>query len=119
MNARARAARRTIRDQIKNLPSRVEARRARTRPHSLTSHLISSGADPKTAATMAGSLHTVAKRLGLVPLKGRTERTASGSVKRERVVHRYSETQMALIMAAYKPRKVEYKMVADQFRQAA
>ena len=115
MKLSARIARRTIKARRISLPTRVEVRRTLVRPHSIASHLISSGISPSVAAGMAGSISSVAKRMGILPLVGRTRRTAAGSVRKERIVHRYNSAQAITLVAAYRPRKPEYKTAAQIF----
>lgn len=118
MNTRARTARKIIKSR-KNLPTRVQVRRSIVRPHSIASHLIRSGVSTETASGMAGSLSTVAKRLNLVPLAGRTRRTSSGRVRTEVRVNRYTDSQILVILGSYKPRKTEYKAARDLYLTAA
>ena len=93
--AKARAARAVLRD-----------RRRQNRRHSLASHAISAGESPETAKRVAGSLRTVAKRIGMVGKAGRTRRTVDGR-DRLRKVTRYTTAQFRTALAVYTPRKTE------------
>jgi hypothetical protein len=84
------------------------------RPRSLATHAIAAGVDRATAAGVASALRTVAKRLGIEPaLTARTRRTVKGGrASQTHQVYRYTRAQVAAIVAAYRPRKAEYKAAA-------
>lgn len=84
------------------------------RPRSLATHAIAAGVDRATAAGVASALRTVAKRLGIEPaLTARTRRTVKGGrASQTHKVYRYTREQVARLVAAYRPRKAEYKAAA-------
>jgi hypothetical protein len=62
------------------------------------------------AQGVASGLRTVAKRLGVEPVKvKRTHRTAQGRADRLHRVGHYSRAQVLTLAAAYRPRKPEYR----------
>lgn len=67
---------------------------------------MSAGESPVIAKRIAGSLRTVAKRIGLVGRESRTRRTVDGR-GRLRKVTRYSSAQFRVALAVYAPRKAE------------
>ncbi|MFF8716185.1 hypothetical protein ACF07T_32840 [Streptomyces sp. NPDC015184] len=95
-----RATRRTARAVLRD--------RARAnRPHSLASHVIARGETAETAKSIANGLRTAAKKLGLAGKEGRTRRTVDGRGRLRKVI-RYTATQFAAALAAYRPRKAAY-----------
>lgn len=78
---------------------------------SIATHLAFAGVeDAETIKGAANGLRSVAKRIGVEPVKvARTHRTADGRSPRLRKVNHYTPAQVARIAAAYKPRKAEYK----------
>lgn len=94
--AHRRAARAVLRDRTRA-----------NRPHSLASHIVARGETTETAKSIANGLRTAAKRLGLVGKAGRTRRTVDGRGRLRKVV-RYTATQFAAALAAYRPRKAAY-----------
>ena len=80
------------------------------RGRALATHAVAAGVDAGTAAGVAGGLRSVAKRLGMAPVKvDRTHRTTEGRSDRLRKVNHYSAAQVGILLRAYKPRKAEYK----------
>lgn len=81
------------------------------RGRSLATHLVAAGVvDPETVKGAANGLRSVAKRIGVEPVKvARTHRTADGRSPRLRKVNHYTAAQVAVIARSYKPRKQEYK----------
>jgi hypothetical protein len=115
-----RTARRTARRAQRRL---VAQRAAATRLHSslkrgrsLATHAIAAGVAPETAKGVAGGLRSVAKRLGVQPVKvARTHRDAD----RLRPSYRYTPAQVAQLRANYKPRKPEYRAAVELMALAA
>ncbi|WP_180989937.1 hypothetical protein [Streptomyces cahuitamycinicus] len=115
-------ARRALRDRIRaNRAASAErrtiakaARRVRTGPRSLATHIIATGADAATVKGVAKALQGVAKTARTNGLKGkraRIRRSFNGARNVVKTVYRYTREQIAQIAAAYKPRKAEYKAV--------
>lgn len=80
------------------------------RPRSLATVALAAGVAKDTAAGVANGLRSVAKRIGLTPAAtARTRRTvAGGRARKTRSVAHYTLTQIARLVAAYRPRKAEY-----------
>jgi hypothetical protein len=112
MNARARAARRTIRDRART--TRAARRIHRTGTASLTTHAIAAGLGPTQARTVASSLRRAAHKLGV---QGTTARVHAG--RRMRTTTRYTPSQVAAMAVVYRPRKAEYRAVAARLALAA
>lgn len=102
----------------KRRPTQLAAS-CKRRPRSITTHLLAAGFDTDTAAGAAGSMRSVAKRLGIKPVVARSRRTSQGWSRKVRNVFRYTRAQIAAIAAAYRPRKAEYKAVAARLALAA
>jgi hypothetical protein len=81
------------------------------RGRSLATHLAFAGVeDAETIKGAANGLRSVAKRIGVEPVKvARTHRTTDGRSPRLRRVNHYTAAQVAVIARSYKPRKAEYK----------
>jgi hypothetical protein len=107
-----RANRRTLRSILRTRAAgnRLTASCHR-RPRSLATVAIAAGVAKDAATGVANGLRTVAKRIGLTPAAtARTRRTvAGGRGCRTRSVTRWTLAQVARLVAAYKPRKAEYK----------
>lgn len=107
-----KAHRRTLRAALRQraAANRLQAS-VRRRPRSLTTITLAAGVDRLTASGTANGLRSVAKRLGLAPAQTtRTRRTIDGGRARcSRNVAHYTLAQVALLVAAYRPRKAEYK----------
>jgi hypothetical protein len=75
---------------------------------------VAAGVAKDTAGGIANGLRSVAKRLGLAPAAtARTRRTvAGGRARRTHTVTRWTLAQVARLVAAYRPRKPEYKAAA-------
>ncbi|MFC8408527.1 hypothetical protein ACFUG9_33930 [Streptomyces griseoincarnatus] len=107
-----RANRRALRAVVRQ---RAAANRltssCRRRPRSLATVAIAAGVAKDTAAGIANGLRSVAKRIGLAPAAtARTRRTvAGGRAHRTHAVARWTLAQVARLVAAYRPRKAEYK----------
>lgn len=112
MNKNARQARRTVRERA------AATRQARSlhRGRALVTHALAAGMDAETAKGVANGLRSVAKRLGVEPVKvTRTHRNAD----RTRTVHHYTAAQVARLRAAYRPRKEAYREALAAWSLAA
>ncbi|MFD5856118.1 hypothetical protein [Streptomyces chartreusis] len=87
------------------------ARRVRTGPRSLATHIIATGATRETVKGVVKALRTAAKNAGIKGRRARIRRTAQGFRRHAVTAYRYTRAQVAQIAAAYKPRKAEYKAV--------
>ncbi|MFE3139695.1 hypothetical protein [Streptomyces scopuliridis] len=87
------------------------ARRVHTGPRSLTTHIIATGAPLNVVAGAADALRTQARKAGVRGRAARIRRTLNGRARRVVTVYRYTAEQVALIVANYKPRKAEYKVI--------
>lgn len=106
MNANARTARRTVKQR--SAQTRLTA--SLNRGRSLATHLLAAGVDADTAKGVANGLRSVAKRLHLEPVRvTRTRRTLNGRDGHGHRVQHFTTTQVRLLVAAYKPRKAEYR----------
>ncbi|MCX4699549.1 hypothetical protein [Streptomyces sp. NBC_01373] len=110
-----RATRRTLRATLRRRAAgtRLTASCHR-RPRSLATVAIAAGVAKDSVTGVANGLRSVAKRIGLAPAAtARTRRTvAGGRGRRTRSVARWTLAQVARLVAAYKPRKPEYKVAA-------
>lgn len=80
------------------------------RGRSLATHAIAAGVDTEAAEGVANGLRTVAKRLGMEPVKVvRRHRTVRGTASRTRRTCHYTTAQVSALLRSYKPRKAEYK----------
>ncbi|GHA64258.1 hypothetical protein GCM10010330_16340 [Streptomyces tendae] len=107
-----RANRRTLRAVLRARSAETRlAASCRRRPRSLATVAIAAGVAKDAAAGVANGLRSVAKRLGVTPAAtARTRRTvAGGRAHRTHSVTRWTLAQVARLVAAYKPRKTEYK----------
>lgn len=103
MNARARAIRAEVRQRTRT--QRAASRIARRGGEgSLVTHLLAVGLSVKDARSAAGSMRTVAKRLGITGVEARTH--AAG---RMRTTHRYTPDEIAAICMAWKARKPAFR----------
>jgi hypothetical protein len=112
MNARARAARATIRTRTRI--QRAQSRIVRRGTASLTTHAIAAGLAPTEARAVAGSLRKAANRLGV---EGASYRTHAG--RRMRTATGYTPAQVVAIAAAYRPRKPAYLAAKTRLALAA
>lgn len=102
MNAKARAARQTI--KTRSAQTRLTA--SLNRGRSLATHLLAAGIDPATAKGVANGLRSVAKRLHVEPVRTtRTRRTLNGRDGHGHRVQHFTTAQVTVLVAAYKPRK--------------
>lgn len=107
MSPNSRTRRSVVRERGRQTRFTASLKRGR----SLATHLIAAGVDAETAKGVATALRTVAKRLGVEPVKvDRTRRTVEGRNGRLRPVNHFTSVQVALLVSQYKPRKAEYKM---------
>ncbi|MFF2385144.1 hypothetical protein [Streptomyces sp. NPDC058108] len=107
-----RANRRTLRTTLRTRAAGNRlASSCRRRPRSLATVALAAGVTKDAAAGVANGLRSVAKRIGLTPAAtARTRRTvAGGRARQTRSVTRWTLAQVARLVAAYRPRKVEYK----------
>jgi hypothetical protein len=95
------------------------ARRVRTGPRSLVTHVLALGVDRDTVKGASNALRKVAKEIGIRGRRARIRRTFDGVKNRVGNVYRYTRSQVAAIAAAYKPRKAEYKAVRAALIAAA
>ncbi|WP_445517344.1 hypothetical protein [Streptomyces sp. NEAU-174] len=87
------------------------ARRVRTGPRSLATHIIATGAPLDVVSGAADALRTQARKAGVRGRAARIRRTFNGRARRVVTVYRYTAEQVAQIVANYKPRKAEYKVI--------
>jgi hypothetical protein len=77
---------------------------------SLATHAIAAGVDAGTAAGVANGLRSVAKRIGMEPVKvARTHCTTDGRAARLRKVNHFTSAQVQVLLRNYKPRKAEFR----------
>ena len=107
-----RTARRIIRERAAATRLAASVRRGR----SLKTHALAAGVDAKTAEGVASGLRSVAKRLGVQPVK--VARTHQGAA-RPRPSHRYTPAPVAVLRANYRPRKAEYVAAVARMALAA
>ncbi|OEJ21044.1 hypothetical protein [Streptomyces subrutilus] len=105
---RIRANRAAAREQR---AAAIAARRIRTGPRSLTTHVIATGAAPDVIQGATNALRTQAKKAGIQGRAARIRRTFGGRMRHAVTVYRYTAEQVAAIVANYKPRKAEYKAI--------
>lgn len=80
------------------------------RGRALATHAIAAGVDVETAEGVANGLRSVAKRIGVEPVKVvRRHRTVRGTASRTRRTYHYTTAQVSVLLRSYKPRKPEYK----------
>lgn len=110
-----RADRRTLRRIVRQRAAANRTVASLRRGRSLATHLLVAGvADAETVKGAASGLRTVAKRIGVEPVKVvRSHRTVDGKQSRTRATHHYTTAQVARIAAAYKPRKATYRDARD------
>ncbi|MFI9598918.1 hypothetical protein ACIHCX_03385 [Streptomyces sp. NPDC052043] len=90
------------------------------RPRSIATHLIAAGVDAQTASGAASGMKAAAKRIGLAPAQvARTRRTTAGGRARiTRTVTRWTRNQLRRLLAAYNPRKAEYRAAVARLAAA-
>ncbi|MFJ4623036.1 hypothetical protein [Streptomyces sp. NPDC088812] len=107
-----RTTRRTLRSELRRRSAATRlAASCHRRPRSLATVAVAAGVAKDTAAGIANGLRSVAKRLSLAPAAtARTKRTvAGGRARRTHNVTRWTLRQICTLLAAYKPRKPEFK----------
>lgn len=106
MNAKARAARQTV--KTRSAQTRLTA--SLNRGRSLATHLLAAGIDTDTAKGVANGLRSVAKRLHITPVRiTRTRRTLNGRDGHGHRVQHFTTAQVRLLAVNYKARKPEYR----------
>ncbi|MFG2986172.1 hypothetical protein ACGFYQ_33810 [Streptomyces sp. NPDC048258] len=105
---RIRASRAAARDRR---AVATAARRVRTGPRSLATHVIATGATPDVISGAVAALRTQAKKAGIRGKATRIRRTRTGWMRHAVTAYRYTREQVAAIVANYKPRKAEYKAI--------
>lgn len=116
-SANARRAARVLRDRTRTNRAAASARRStaqaarriRTGPRSLATHILATGTTPDTATIKAVSagLRNAAKKAGIKGRRARISRSLTGPRNIVKTVYRYTRAQVAELAAAYKPRKAE------------
>ncbi len=101
MNSKARTARQTLRNRIAT--THAKARIARKGLATLATYATAAGLGRKEAASVAGSLRTNAKKLGINGAAGVAFRKGM-----RRVCSRFTPAQIHTVAAAYRPRKSTY-----------
>ncbi|MFF4644971.1 hypothetical protein [Streptomyces sp. NPDC001389] len=112
MNAKARTARRTLRDRTRT--QRAAARITRQGAGTLATHCIAAGLGIREARTVAGSLRKNAAKVGVTGAPG-----TSYVHGRARACTRYTRAEVARMAVVYRPRKPAYKAVATHLTLAA
>ena len=112
MNAKARTARRTIRQRTRT--NQAQARINRTGTGTLATHCIAAGLGVKEARTVAGSLRKNTTKANVTGTPG-----ISYTKGRARQCTRYSPAEVAAIAVIYRPRKPAYKAAAAKLALAA
>lgn len=112
MNAKARTARRIVRDRTRT--QRAAARIARHGTGTLTTHCVAAGLGIREARTVASSLRKNAAKANVTGTPG-----ISYTHGRVRTCTRYTPAEVACIAVIYQPRKAAYKAVAARLALAA
>lgn len=109
MNARARQARRTIRQRRADNALRASLKRGRA----IATHALAAGIPEQDVQGFAAALVKQARKIGVTPAKvARTRNTVGGKGGRKarlRIVYHFTAAQVHVILGSYKPRKAEYK----------
>jgi hypothetical protein len=81
------------------------------RGRALATHAIAAGVtDPDTVEGMRNGLGSVAKRLGIKPVKVvRRHRTVRGTASRTRTTNHFTAAQVGVLLRNYKPRRADIK----------
>ncbi|MGC9536553.1 hypothetical protein [Streptomyces sp. UG1] len=106
-----RATRRVLRATLRTRSAETRlAASCRRRPRSLATVAIAAGVAKDTATGVANGLRTVAKRLAVTPAEQTTTRRTvnGGRARKTRSVAHYTLSQVAALVASYRPRKAEY-----------
>lgn len=110
------ASTRTTR-RILNQRTRTQRAAAKIRRHgvaTLATHAIAVGLGVKEAASVAGSLRDKTTKAGVVGTPGRSFRKGAA-----RPCTRYTRTEVAALVALYRPRRADYKLAATKLALAA
>lgn len=109
MNSRTRTARRTLRQRSAATRFTASLQRGRA----LATHAIAAEIPTENIDGFVNGLRSVAKRLGIKPVKVTlTRNTVNGKGGRKarlRPVHHYTAQQVQTLNKAYRPRKTEYR----------
>lgn len=103
MNAKARAARLTIRAR------RNEAKAHRAGLHTLTSHAIRAGVPAEDAAGIGNAIRAKAKTLGVCGQSAIMARKTADGVRPVRGAKRYDRRDISLLLMGYNPRAARFK----------
>lgn len=112
MNAKARTARRIVRQRTRT--QRAAARITRQGTGTLTTHCIAAGLGIREARTVASSLRKNAAKANVTGTPG-----TSYTHGRARTCTRYTPAEVACIAVIYRPRKPAYKAIAARLALAA
>ncbi|RPE39792.1 hypothetical protein EDD90_2810 [Streptomyces sp. Ag109_O5-1] len=115
MNKNTAKARRALRERT--AANRLVSSLRRGRARSIATHVIAAGIPAETAKGVAGGLRSVAKRLGVKPV--RVVRVHRNADHQGKVRHQYTAAQVAVLRANYKPRKAEYVAAMERLALAA
>jgi thiamine pyrophosphokinase len=109
MNAASRKARQILRN-----------RRRANQKRTITTHVAKTTTDTATAKAVTAALRKTARTLRQAGQLGKVQtRISHVTATVVGPVYRYTAAQIALIAAAYRPRKAEYKAVAARLALAA
>lgn len=112
MTARTRTARRTLRQR--SATTRAAAKIRREGVATLATHCLAAGLDIKEAASVAGSLRDKTDKAGVIGIPGRSFRKGAA-----RPCTRYTQREVAALVALYRPRKLAYRTAAARLALAA
>lgn len=80
----------------------------------LATHAVAAGLGIREAASVAGSLRDKTEKAGVVGIAGRSFRKGAA-----RPCTRYTPTEVAALVALYRPRRAEFKLAAARLALAA
>ncbi|MFB6805466.1 hypothetical protein [Streptomyces sp. NPDC056387] len=112
MNAKARTARRILRDRTRT--QRAAARITRHGVGTLAIHCVAAGLGIREARTVASSLRKNAAKANVAGTPG-----TSYTNGRARTCTRYTRAEVARIAVIYRPRKPAYQIAAARLTLAA
>jgi hypothetical protein len=110
--ASSRKAARLLRDRRRT--QRATARIHRNGDATLATHAIAAGLGPREARTVASSLRTATRKLGITGRPGTCFRKGA-----RRNCTCFTPAEVAVAATSYRPRRPEYKLAAAQLRLAA
>lgn len=117
MNRTARTARQIVKARAAQTRLIASCKR---RPRSLATHVIALGVPEEDRAGLTNGLRTVAKRLKVQGIAATTRRTSEGGRSTgTRPVQHFTRAQIAVLFAAYRPRKGAYVAAKAAFLTAA